>query len=384
MRIKEIEARLAAIKKEIEERGDAMKAEEIDALEKETKELTEERAGLIAAAEKRNGILDNIAKGAGIVSRTFEQKQDNADPDDPFGTPEYRSAWLKNLRRLPLTDAEKRAYANASGTGAEVVPTQTANEIISKVKKLAPMLNEVTLLHVKGAVKFAVEGTNNDAAIHKENAAITAAADTLTTVTLTGYEIIKLVQISDTVMTMSIAAFENWIVDMLAEAIARKVEDFFINGTGSSQPKGIDKANTWGATNSVTVAKAGSLTAANVQTLIGLLNAGYDRNAKFVMSKKTLFTDFMPLQDTSKNHIVTVQGNNYFVYGYPVLLSDYVKEHEAFLGDFKKVCANLAENINVKNAYDIDTNSYKYSGIAIFDCTPAIGEAFVKLAKAAE
>ena len=384
MRIKEIEARLAAIKKEIEERGDAMKAEEIDALEKETKELTEERAGLIAAAEKRNGILDNIAKGVGIVSRTFEQKQDNADPDDPFGTPEYRSAWLKNLRRLPLTDAEKRAYANASGTGAEVVPTQTANEIISKVKKLAPMLNEVTLLHVKGAVKFAVEGTNNDAAIHKENAAITAAADTLTTVTLTGYEIIKLVQISDTVMTMSIAAFESWIVDMLAEAIARKVEDFFINGTGSSQPKGIDKANTWGAENSVTVTKAGSLTAANVQTLIGLLNAGYDRNAKFAMSKKTLFTDFMPLQDNSKNHIVTVQGNNYFVYGYPVLLSDYVKEHEAFLGDFKKVCANLAENINVKNAYDIDTNSYKYSGIAIFDCTPAIGEAFVKLAKAAE
>lgn len=384
MRIKEIEARLAAIKKEIEERGDAMKAEEIDALEKETEELTEERAGLIAAAEKRNGILDNIAKGAGIVSRTFEQKQDNADPDDPFGTPEYRSAWLKHLRRLPLTDAEKRAYANASGTGAEVIPTQTANEIISKVKKLAPMLNEVTLLHVKGAVKFAVEGTNNDAAIHTENAAITPAADTLTTVTLTGYEIIKLVQISDTVMTMSIAAFESWIVDMLAEAIARKVEDFFINGTGSSQPKGIDKANTWGETNSVTVAAAGSLTAANVQTLIGLLNAGYDRNAKFAMSKKTLFTDFMPLMDTSKNHIVTVQGNSYFIYGYPVLLSDYVKEHEAFLGDFKKVCANLAESINVKNAYDIDTNSYKYSGIAIFDCTPAIGEAFVKLVKATE
>jgi HK97 family phage major capsid protein len=383
MRIKEIEARLAAIKKEIEERGDAMKAEEIDALEKETKELTEERAGLIAAAEKRNGILDNIAKGGGVSVRSFGKKEeDNTDPDDPFGTPEYRSAWLKNLRRLPLTDAEKRAYANASGTGEEVVPTQTANEIISKVKKLAPMLNEVTLLHVKGAVKFVVEGTNNDAAIHTENAAITPAADTLTTVTLSGYEIVKLVQISDTVMTMSIAAFESWIVDMLAEAIARKVEDFFINGTGTSQPKGIDKANTWGATNSVTVGASASLTAANVQTLIGLLNAGYDRNAKFVMSKRTLFTDFMPLQDNSKNHIVTVQGNSYFVYGYPVLLSDYVKEHEAFLGDFKKVCANLAESINVKNAYDIDTNSYKYSGIAIFDCQPAIGEAFVKLVKA--
>lgn len=389
MRIKEIEARIAAIKQEIETRGAEMTAAEIDALEQETTQLTEERAGLIAAAEKRNGILDNIAKGAGVVSRSFEQRgQQEEKPDDPFGTPEYRSAWLKQLRRLPLTEAENRAfmearaYANASGTGAEVIPTQTANEIISKVKTLAPMLNEVTLLHVKGAVKFAVEGANNAAAIHAENAAITPAADTLTTVQLSGYEIIKLVQISDTVMTMSIAAFESWIVDMLAEAIARKVEDLLINGTGSSQPTGIDKANTWDAANSVTVTKTGSLTAANVQALIGLLPSGYDRNGKFVMNKKTLFTDFMPLQDNSKNHIVTVQNNAYFVYGYPVLLSDYVADHEAFLGDYKKVCANLAENIGVKSAYDIDTNSYKYSGIAIFDCVPAIGEAIVKLVKA--
>lgn len=389
-RMQEIESRLAAIKQEIENRGDALTAAEVDALEKETKELTEERAGLIADAEKRNGILNSIANGAGVVVRTFEQKKSEEKPDDPFGTPEYRSAWLKNLRRLPLTDAENRAftearaYANSAGNGAEVIPTQTANEIISKVKTLAPMLNEVTLLHVRGAVKFAVEGTNNDAAIHAENAKIDASADTLTTVTLSGYEIVKLVQISDTVMTMSITAFENWIVNMLAEAIARKIEDFIINGTGTSQPKGIDKANEWNETNKVEVAAAGSLAAKDVQALIGLLPAGYDRNAKFTMNKKTLFTDFMPLQDNSKNHIVTVQGNAYFVYGYPVLLSDYVKDHEAFLGDFKKVCANLAENIGVRNAYDIDTNSYKYSGIAIFDCTPAIGEAFVKLAKAGE
>ena len=383
MRIKEIEARLAAIKQEIEQRGDAMTAAEIEALEHETTQLTEERAGLIAAAEKRKGILDNIASGAGIVARGFQQQDDNGNtaPDDPFGTPEYRSAWLKNVRRLPLNDAEKRAYSNAAGSGAEVIPTQTANEIISKVKQLAPMLNEVTLLHVKGAVKFAVEGKNNDAAIHKDNTAITAAADTMTTVALSGYEIVKLVQISDAVMTMSIAAFESWIVDMLAEAIALKIENLLINGMGSAEPKGINKANTWGEGNSVSVAKAASLTAENVRALIGLLPSGYDRNGKFVMNKKTLFTDFMPLQDNSKNHIVSVQNNEYFIYGYPVLLSDYVADHEAFLGNFKKVCANLAEDIGVRSAYDINTNSYKYSGIAIFDCAPAIGEAIVKLVK---
>ena len=184
MRIKEIEARLAAIKQDIAARGESMTAEEINALEPETAQLTEARAGLIAAAEKRNGILDNIAKGAGIVSRSFKLNNGDGEaaPDDPFGTPEYRSAWLKNIRRLPLNDAEKRAFST-SGAGAEVIPTQTANEIISKVKTLAPMLNEVTLLHVKGAVKFAIEGTNNAAAIHTENASITTASNTLTTIT---------------------------------------------------------------------------------------------------------------------------------------------------------------------------------------------------------
>lgn len=59
------------------------------------------------------------------------------------------------------------------------------------------------------------------------------------------------------------------------------------------------------------------------------------------MNKKTLFTDFMPLQDNSKNHIVTVQNNAYFVYGYPVLLSDYVADHEAFWATSRRFARTL-------------------------------------------
>ena len=88
MRIKEIESRLAAIKQEIESRGAEMTAAEIDALEKETKDLTEERAGIIAAAEKRSGILNTIAQGAGVVSRSFEQKPAEEGNDDPAASAE--------------------------------------------------------------------------------------------------------------------------------------------------------------------------------------------------------------------------------------------------------------------------------------------------------
>ena len=110
MRIKEIEARLAAIKQEIEQRGDAMTAAEIDALEQETTQLTEERAGLIAAAEKRNGILDNIAKGAGVVSRSFQQNNGDGDtaPGQSF---RYAGISFRVAEKHSPPSAERRREA---------------------------------------------------------------------------------------------------------------------------------------------------------------------------------------------------------------------------------------------------------------------------------
>lgn len=365
-----------------------------NALIAEAQELLD--AGKVAeAAEKRAQVerLDEEFEVAAAETANLNALA-NIQPPAPFSTREnmagdpenkeavYRVAFFKRLQGKELSPEELTAYSSGASSAGAVIPTQTAEEIITKLKERAPLLQEITLLQVQGNVTFAVEGTNNAAAIHTENASITPAADTLTKVSLSGWEVTKLVQVSDTVKTMSINAFEGWLVDMLVESIADKISDLIINGTGSSQAKGIEKANTWGDTNSVSVAKAGSLTAANVQTLIGLLGGGYDANAKFIMSKKTLYTDFMPLQDNSKNDIVTREGRSYYVYGYPVLIDSRVTEHEAYLGDLKKYVANLAESVNVKADFDIDTNSNKYLGVAIFDGAPALGEAFVKLVKA--
>lgn len=365
-----------------------------NALIAEAQELLD--AGKVAeAAEKRAQVerLDEEFEVAAAETANLNALA-NIQPPAPFSTREnmagdpenkeavYRIAFFKRLQGKELSPEELTAYSSGASSAGAVIPTQTAEEIITKLKERAPLLQEITLLQVQGNVTFAVEGTNNAAAIHTENASITPAADTLVKVSLSGWEVTKLIQVSDTVKTMSINAFEGWLVDMLVESIADKISDMIINGTGSSQAKGIEKANTWGDTNSVSVAKAGSLTAANVQTLIGLLGGGYDANAKFIMSKKTLYTDFMPLQDNSKNDIVTREGRSYYVYGYPVLIDSRVTEHEAYLGDLKKYVANLAESVNVKADFDIDTNSNKYLGVAIFDGAPALGEAFVKLVKA--
>lgn len=375
-RLQEIEQRLSAIREEMNADG-----ANLDALNSEVDSLISERNAIRTEVEKRKGILNKIGSGALGSGEPIAQPEEQRSFD--VSSPEYRSAFFKKLRRLELTETEKRAFSSGASSAGAVIPTQTANEIIKKLKQHAPLLGEITLLQVAGNVKFAIENAKADAAIHTENATITAGTDTFTTVTLGGYEIVKLVQISDTVSTMSIDAFESWLTDMLAEKIGEKIGVCLVNGTGASEPAGVASATTWGDTNSITVTKAGSLTAANVQALIGLLDGVYDANAKFLMSKKTLFTDFMPLQDNSKNSIVTVEGKDYFVYGYPVMLESNVAIHEAYLGDFKKIVGNLSEDIVVKSDFDIDTNSNKFLGVALFDSKVADSDAFVKLAKAA-
>ena len=63
MRLKEIETRLAQIRGELTTRAAELKDEEIAALESEVTALQEERAAIIAAAERRNNLLARIAAG---------------------------------------------------------------------------------------------------------------------------------------------------------------------------------------------------------------------------------------------------------------------------------------------------------------------------------
>ncbi len=380
--IKEIEARLSAIKQEIDTRGAKMTDEELGKLENETKELTEERAGLIAAAERRNGILDNIRRGAGTVVRGFNDP--SADPVEPVNvrdSAEYRSAFMKRLMGLPLNEVEQRDMTTAANSVGVVVPTATQNEIIKKIKETAPLMDEITLLHVAGNVTFAVEGSVADVTgVHSEGGAITASEDTLVSIHLAGYEIVKLIRISETVRTMSVNAFEAWLVDMLSEKIALAIEYFIVKGTGSNQPKGVDALTYVDGTNGVDYAAA-KPTAAEIAELIGYLPSRHARKAKFLMHRSTLWNDLMPIRDDAKAPIV--QGNGaggYSVYGYPVMFSDSLDTGVFFFGNFKLMVGNLAQDVNVKASEHsgFTYNAIDYRGTAIFDCDVADGGAFVK------
>ena len=350
--------------------------EELTQIEERVNQLEAEKKSIQEAAEKRDATLkmvkNNIAEVKEIETAE-ERKEENMKEEV-----NYRNVYFKKLLGKELTE-EERALSTSS---TAVVPTETANKIFDKMVKLVPLLGEIELFHVPGNLKFAVETTRANAGYHTENSTGINEDSTavLTEVSLGGYEFTKLIKVSDSILSMSVDDFEDWLVRMLAESIATKIESEIINGSGSGAVKGIDAISYVNNTNGVQYNGSTGLTAANVRTAVGLLPAGYDKGAKFLMNKKTLFNQFMGLQDNAKCDIVRVEGGEYFVYGYPVILSDEVAAGTAFLGNFKKYVGNLNRDVEVKKDFDIDSNSYKYLGVGIFDGKPACTDAFIKVA----
>lgn len=385
-RISEIKKRLAEIQTEAE-KPDA----DLAALEAEADSLIDERKKLNDAAEQRSNLLNKLAGGqVGIVTRRFATLEQQEEQNYTVNSEEYRSAWLKNLycsntQYTPnFTEQEKRAFTTVADSAGAAIPTQVSNTIIEKVNQLAPLLSEINLLKVPGSVTVPVEDEVADAKAHTENSTINADNDTLDKITLFGYEITKLVSISKSVALMTISAFETWLTNSIAKKIAKQISNVILYGSGTNEGKGIDTGITWtNDKNAIEVGAAASLSTENVLALIALLPGGYDANAKFIMSKKTLFTAFMPLQDKSKNDIVKNEGKNYYIYGYPVLLDERVKLNEAYLGDFYTIMGNMPEDINITSDFDVKSNSYDFLGCCMFDCKPSVAEAFVKLKKAA-
>ena len=384
MNLEQITARLAELDDEVRAATDV---EAVNKAADEKKELLTRKAELEALEQRKQTAL-NIQNGIispKIIDTRKEDKPmefENMLPVEVRGTEEYRSAFLKGLQGKPLTDKEKRAYEMATTDVAGVIPTMTQERIFNKLKQHAPLLSEITLLQVPGNVTFAIEGTNNAAAKHAENDLISPAADTMLSVTLAGYEIVKVLRISKTVQAMAINAFESWLVDILGENIAAKIGEYIIYGSGSSEPKGIDYAATWTDTsNAVIPAGAKYPTAAELVELVSYLKGGYHRNAKWLMNSTDFWGGIVAAQDNNKFKILTDDYQR--LLGYPILLDDNVASGDIFFGDFKKVVGNLSQNITVDRSTESGFlyNSIDYRGTAIFDCDIAVDEAFVKCAK---
>lgn len=379
-RMKEIRDRKAELRTLLESTAEV----NLEEIEKELRELNAEYEQL----ENRKKVAEGIAAGTIPVVEIPNPVAARSDNTFDFEK-EYRSAWLKNLQGKALTETEQRAYSTAANSALPAVPETTAGEIIKKMYEVAPILQRCKIFRVPGNFKFAVEGNNTDAALHNENTAITVAADNLGSVSLTGYEIVKLVKASRATANMTISAFESYIVEIIAEAIARRIENYIFAGTGTNQPGGVGQGGkgTSGAyTKDVDMVETTAVTEADITTVYGMLASGYERNAVWAMSKATFFTNFYALMNKSKNNLIEFANGKYYIMGCEVYFTGSLEAGVSYLGDFSYIVGNYSQEITVvKSEHSgLATNSIDYLGSCVFDSKAIAGlGAFVKLVKKA-
>ena len=357
---------------------------EIEARENELKEIEERQVELnkrkeeLEAEERAAEEVANNTAIAEEVELPTEERTKNMEKIYGIDSEEYRSAWAKKLMNKKLDEVEERAYASTDAGNA--VPTAVADKFFEKIKKLAPMLSEITLMQVAGNIKFIAEGTRNAAQLHTENTAFPPAEDTTVSVTLGGYEFMKVIRISKAAETMSINAFENWLVDMLSGDIARAIDNYIINDNSN----GIVKMVSTSTTNKITQTATSGYGYKDICNLVALLPAGYDAEAKFLVSKKVLYNEVKGIVDANKRPIFDPVEKTLF--GYPVVIDDYVPndKNQIFLGKWTDVVGNLSQPVTVDRSEESGflNNSIDFRGTAIFDSKLAKNDAIVWIANA--
>lgn len=387
--LEDIERRAAEIKKLIETDAGA----DIDQLNieliglQQAKENIQQRAAGNPAGTDPRGFDP-------ITGMSFERRGLDAGTD-VLASAEYRSAFFKTLLGQQLNPVETAAFQRAQAeqradafstvtNSAAVLPTATLNEVISKARTMGGLISVCRGFNMPSKISIPVGTPSNKAEWHTEGAQVDSEKPDVASVTFDGYEIIKVFSISAAAKRMSIAAFESYLVDELTSCVMACIADALVNGTGSGQGTGLlhegQITNTVEFTNAVAYS--------DVVKTVAALKRGYANGAAWAMNNATLYTQFYGMVDANKRPIFITDPKTEGIgklLGFPVVVDDYIPADTALFGNFQYMGYNLAEGIalEVSRESSFKSGLIDYRAMAIADCKPIVGEAFVKLSKGA-
>lgn len=391
MRLKEIKARLAEIRGELETRAAELTEAQIAELESEVTALQEERAQLTAAQEKRSALLTKIANGEPVVSdgqaaaptvlRNFK-KDAETEGEDKYSSMAYRKAFMQYVCRGEDIPTEYRADAISKTTDVgAVIPTTVLNQIVEKLESTGMILALVTRTAYKGGVGIPASTVKPVASWVNEGAGSEKQKKTISKegmITFAYHKLRCAVAVSLEVDTMAISAFESLLINNIVEAMTKALEQAIISGTGTGQPKGI-LAET-APTGQVISVPSGTASYKNLIDAEAALPLAYENGAVWCMSKKT-FMQYYGVTDDNGQPIGRV---NYGIagkpertlLGRPVVCCDYLPglagtlDNDtafAFLFNFKDYVLNTNYAMGVKKYEDNDTDDMVTKGIMLAD-----------------
>ena len=380
MTVYEINARLEEIRTE-SEKPDA----DLDALLTEARALKEQREEMRKAAEKAAEIRAAVASGAGETVKKFGEER-KMEKTYNAGSPEYRSAWLKNISMLDgvsrfgaLTEEERTAYTHTTANTGAVVPTAIIDRIENLVDSDAPIYDD--------AVKYAMtQGFSlprftaiaaGDAAGTAEGAApANDEQDTIGALPLAGVEIKKCAVLSRKMHFQSINAFEDWLVQEVGARIHVEKERMLLaRMSGSQYPSGVT-AVSGAAIESTYHVITGSgttyvdYTDANIREYMGLIHGAGE--VVVYANRKTVYTGLFGIVDAEHRQIFmpNAQGDPVIagrIYGAAVKIDPNLSDNVVYFIRRGALVCNDFSGTELFQAIEPRTANTIITGYSLFD-----------------
>lgn len=331
------------------------KAEKILAdAEVNKRELTEDEVAELAEIRDDVKLIKEALK-IGDELDDSKDKQPKQEPAPAGGEPkptqeqQERRAFENYIRGRIV---HERAGELTKTDNGSVIPTTIAQQIIKKVYDISPILEKSQKYNAKGKLQILYYDTADGGitvAYAEEFKPLTSSNGKFKNIELDGFLAGALSKISNSLINNSQFDIVSFVVDQMAEDIARFIEHELLIGT-SGKVTGLSTMQ-----NKVTAAAANAITSDEVVKLKDSIKDVYQSNAIWIMSSSTR-TALRLLKGTDGHYLLQDDITSPFgstLLGKPVYVSDNMPEIGAdttpiYYGDMTGLATKFSENITTQ------------------------------------
>ena len=315
-------------------------------VETEQRAFTEDEEGKFNELEEKIKKLDSTAEMLERARNIPKIKEKEKKEDDQTETEER--AFEAYVRGEVL---QERAENLTAGDNGAVIPNSIANKIIKKVHEISPVYQLAEKFNVGGnlTIPYYDEETQQiTMAYATEFTELESTSGKFKSIELKGFLAGALSKISKSLINNSQFQIVPFVINAMADSIARWIEKELLNGT-EDKIEGLSKVNT------LTAAAATAITADELIDVQEEIPDVYQANAIWIMSKKTR-TAIRKLKDKDGNYILNKDATSrwgYTLFGKDVYVSENMPDMAAgkrviIYGDITGLAVKISETMNIE------------------------------------
>jgi HK97 family phage major capsid protein len=176
----------------------------------------------------------------GVGGGSQQQQQRSDEPEERFGTLEYRKAFMKFAQTGEISPELRANATTSTGDISAVVPTTILNEVIKKVTAYGQVFSRVRKLGVKGGITIPILSLKPVASwIGEAAVSDKQKVQANTNISFSYYGLECKVSVSLLADTVSLTGFENTITDLIVEAMVKALDTAIIKGNGTGKALGV-------------------------------------------------------------------------------------------------------------------------------------------------